>query len=112
MDSFLIFVWSNRFHGTDIIFKEVTAIASLFSKLVGEQPKIENNSPVLLDKGQVFKLKHGVTVVLLRCHKASYWDAVVIKSSHPSYPVGGYDICVFETELRAADTHYIPAEDL
>lgn len=30
----------------------------------------------------------------------SSWDCIVVHSTHPSYPVDGYDICVSEAELR------------
>ncbi|OUS97420.1 hypothetical protein [Rhodococcus sp. NCIMB 12038] len=29
-----------------------------------------------------------------------YWDCRIVSSDHPSYPVGGYDICVSDSELR------------
>lgn len=28
------------------------------------------------------------------------WDVIVVASIHPSYPVGGYDLCVSESEVR------------
>ena len=34
-----------------------------------------------------------------RRHDGS-WDAIVLASTHPAYPVGGYDICVAAEEIR------------
>lgn len=34
-----------------------------------------------------------------RQHNGS-WDCRIVASDHPSYPVGGYDICCSESELR------------
>lgn len=34
-----------------------------------------------------------------RRHDGS-WDAIVLASTHPAYPVGGYDICVATEEIR------------
>lgn len=52
-------------------------------------------------RGQVWSLhRTGLTVVLTDDHRG-YWDAVVIDAPEGSrYPVGGYDICVFERELH------------
>lgn len=36
---------------------------------------------------------------LPRRHDGS-WDCRIVSSNHPSYPVGGYDICVSDSELR------------
>lgn len=33
----------------------------------------------------------------------SSWDCIVVHSTHPSYPVDGYDICVSEAELRRGE---------
>ncbi|MBP2527476.1 hypothetical protein [Rhodococcus sp. PvP104] len=33
------------------------------------------------------------------CHDSS-WDCRIVASDHPSYPVGGEDICCSESELR------------
>lgn len=55
---------------------------------------------------------HRIVVLPLRFHDGSspadgaprrhdgYWDCRVLASDHRSYPVGGYDICVSESELR------------
>lgn len=54
---------------------------------------------------------HRIVVLPLRLHDRSdgdklprrhdgYWDCRVVASDHPSYPVGGYDICISESELR------------
>lgn len=34
-----------------------------------------------------------------RRHEGS-WDAIVLASTHPAYPVGGYDICVATEKVR------------
>lgn len=49
----------------------------------------------------VLPLNHraGSSDTLPRRHDG-YWDCRIVSSDHPSYPVGGYDICVSASELR------------
>lgn len=55
--------------------------------------------------------RHRIVVLPLRFQQTAadaplprrhdgYWDCRIIASDHPSYPVGGYDICCSEAELR------------
>lgn len=57
-------------------------------------------------QGRVIRLRH-VTVVPYRQHKDS-WTCVIVESTHKSYPVGGYDITVGDTELGAGTIVEVP----
>lgn len=54
---------------------------------------------------------HRIVVLPLQHHDSAadgelprrhdgYWDCRVVASDHPSYAVGGYDLCVSQSELR------------
>ena len=57
----------------------------------------------MIDKGQVYKLdRSGLTVVVSKITSSGTFDCIVVDAPDGSaYPVGGYDICVSERELRS-----------
>lgn len=80
-------------------------------------------------RGDLWRLDHAdgthVTVALIDyAHKGgSYrtWTGMIVESTHPSYPVGGYDIAVFDgdiqdkgrkVDLGAVYPHFERAEDI
>lgn len=53
----------------------------------------------LVDKGRIYALETGVTVALVKAKPGGWWQCLVVASSHPSYPVGGYDLQIHADEL-------------
>ncbi len=57
----------------------------------------------VLKRGTTIRHKHKnsptfCTLVLLD-QRPHGWNCVVIESTHPSYPVGGYDLFIFDEDL-------------
>lgn len=52
-------------------------------------------------KGRVLRLKEGLVVVPFKMHRG-YWDAVVVVGNE-TYPRGGYNICVNDEDIVAAE---------
>ena len=63
---------------------------------------IEFKGLPIIDKGQVYRLtRTDLTVVIRNYTSSGCFDCIVLDAPEGSaYPVGGYDICVFERELR------------
>ena len=54
-------------------------------------------------RGQVIQLSYGVTVVPAANRggqPVDWWGCIVVASTNPSYPVGGYDLAVSQDELE------------
>jgi hypothetical protein len=52
-------------------------------------------------KGRILRTKNSHVVVPFQMHKG-YWDCVVVQGDEV-YPRGGYNICVFDEDLLAAE---------
>jgi hypothetical protein len=56
-----------------------------------------------LHRGKVFRLRQGVVVALLERASQNGWDCMVIGGTNKTYPPGGYDIFVFDNDLKEAE---------
>lgn len=58
-------------------------------------------SRVAITTGMMFGLQTGVDVALVEARGGGWWRCLVVASTHPSYPVGGYDLSIHERELAS-----------
>ena len=63
---------------------------------------------MLLSRGTPLRLRSGITVVILERASKNGWNCVVV-FGNTVYPRGGYDIFVFDEDLREASEVDWPA---
>lgn len=56
-----------------------------------------------LVRGQILKFPSGVIGVPVEYTGDGWWNVIVVGGNHPSYPVDGYDICVYVDDIDAAE---------
>lgn len=60
-----------------------------------------SESEIPLERGLMLRLQTGVDVALVESRGRGWWRCLVIASTHPAYPVGGYDLSIHEDELES-----------